>query len=133
MFPARNLAPSRRIAASAAALAFAFVAMLAQIASYTHPELIAHVPGSDNRPTIAAVPMTGSGTLAKENKTQRCCDADDDADDDDDDDCAGNDDLVGTIELGATQKFARRYVSEIGLPRPMKLLLFAPKNSPPTA
>ena len=107
--------------------------MVAQIASYTHPELIAHVPCNDERPVIDVVPITVTSTLEAVPKTQRSCDADDDADDDSDDDCAPAHAYVRTTRFAASLSFAGRAVAELGPPRPMELLLVAPKNSPPTA
>lgn len=133
MRPSRDPAVSRRIAVRALALAIALIAMLAQSAGYTRPECLDQSSSGE----FSFLEIDGVGppsTVDEIPKARFASDADDDADDDDpDDECVPAHAFLRTLTAQATLSFAERVTTEIGPPRPLELLLVAPKNSPPIA
>ena len=131
MAKARDQAPSRRVASRVATFVVALVGMLAQVASYGHPEFSNDTDGDDVELIgFRAPPDT---TIQEIPKSRPYCDADDDADDSSDDDCAPAHVFVRTQAASAQLPFAERITTEVGPPPAIALILVAPKNSPPLA
>lgn len=106
--------------------------MLVQTASYGPLELTSEGGGGADT-TFFAGGSQPDTTVGKLPKGHTGCDADDDADDSSDDDYAPAHVFVRTQIASAQLPFAERVTTQIGPPPSIKLILVAPKNSPPTA
>jgi hypothetical protein len=139
----RRNAPSRRAAVRAAACAVAMAAMLGQVAGYAHLAFTAHVRCAEHGELIEAGPSTASAAIASLGSVaERHASIDAvEAPGHGHEHCAAAPHrrdraahaFVRTFVAAAELPFVARVTTQIGPPRAIRLILLAPKSSPPTA